>query len=92
VYAAFRKGIAGGTIPGFDASGEKLRPRDPVANAVADNESADRAAGVDWRLPVEARARQVWDVTPTIRAEFEKMGGFESYLAWRKRVERSRRA
>jgi hypothetical protein len=91
LYAAFRAGIRDGTLPGYDTeTGEKLKRRDPVLNAVAEAAAEDKAAGVDPRLPVEARARQVWDVTPSIRAAFEKWGGFESFLEWRRRTERSR--
>lgn len=91
IYAAFRRGIADGTIKGFDADGKKLERRDPVACAILDSDAEDRAAGVDPRLPIEKRAEMVWNVTPTLRAEFEKMGGFDSYLEWRRRAERSRR-
>jgi hypothetical protein len=89
-YAGFRKGIADGTIKGFDANGEKLDHCDPVQQALKQAAEEDRAAGVDPRLPVSVRARQVWGLNPKVRAEFGDVE--ERYVAARIHAERSRRA
>jgi hypothetical protein len=86
-YSAFRKGVAARRIGGFDSQGEKLVRTDPVARAIHDGDEEDRTAGVDPRLPVETRARQVWGLNPQVRKEF---GDVERYIEWRRRAERSR--
>ena len=54
-----------------------------VANAGGETQPVD-----DPRRPLEERAKLVWDNSPETRAEYEKMGGFESYLAWRRAEDR----
>ena len=72
---------------GRERSKEALR-KDGETTAVvgASNPSAtgESSAVDDPRKPVEERAKVVWDNSPEVRAEFEGMGGFESYVAWRK--------
>jgi hypothetical protein len=89
-YAGWRRGIRDGTIGGYDSHGEKLQRTDPVARAILDGDEEDRLAAVDYRLPVEARARQVWRLNPKVRTEFGDVE--ERYIAARVHAERSRRA
>lgn len=53
-------------------------------------EAEDRSVFADARKPVEQRAKLVWERRGDVRDEFEKMGGFESYVAWRRRAECTR--
>lgn len=55
-----------------------------VVTATATNPAGETAAVDDPRKPLEERAKIAWDNSPEIRAEFEHMGGFESYLEWRR--------
>jgi hypothetical protein len=86
-YAAFRRGIAAGTIGGYDSHGDKLQRTDPVALAIRQADEEDRSAGVDPRLSVDVRAEQVYRLNARVRAEFREPA---AYTAWRKRVERFR--
>jgi ATP-dependent Clp protease, protease subunit len=65
--------------------------RDGQATGIVEASSSstgDAGAIDDALLPVEERAAKEWRTSPQIRDEFERMGGFESYLAIRKDEER----
>jgi hypothetical protein len=54
----------------------------PAISATAMGEK--KPVVVDESAPLEERAKAAWDADPKLRTEFESVGGFEGYLAWRK--------
>jgi hypothetical protein len=66
-YGAYIRGVASGRI------------HEPRRGKVITEQQGAPVAGVDPRLPIEARCRATWDRSPEVRATFSSYAAYEAY-------------
>lgn len=83
-----QQAIDRGLVDGFATLEQLIKSKGSLPGATSRRATVASSVDID-RLPIEQRAKVLWNRDPQLREEF-KMGGFNSYLGWMRSEERKR--